>query len=268
MRRGFRNFSIFILCLLPFALLDGCDSRDGEQGNSQADDGGTDNDDRDAQPECWEAGGDAPTADVLTPRQSPEYYVEQSLKYFDTLDSYADPRSIPNYSELVARWEWPPWLKLTGLGDEAMIWIDLALKLYPTSVAERDCRAFPVQPFGRCHVVFYYQDRPCSIYEEFTFNDRGEMTFIEAWSDIPGLLPTSDPSDYWAEDAAAHRLSTKIPGLGTATGLIDLNGDCLREAARTDAEVADFATRARYPIVSWMAEFLRVGDDMMRLGCE
>jgi hypothetical protein len=48
-------------------------------------------------------------ATALTPQQPPEYYVEQANKYFDTLDTSADPNSAPNYSTLVARWELPPW---------------------------------------------------------------------------------------------------------------------------------------------------------------
>jgi hypothetical protein len=239
------------------------DSASGKTGNDSI---AADDDDKALN--CWDEPGSSATSENMTPRQNPEYYIEQSLKYFDTLDSYTDPRSIPNYSPLVARWEWPPWLKLTGFGEKSMIWIDLLLKLYPTSIPVRDCRAFPVQPFGRCHVVFYYQEEPCSIYEEFTFNDQGEMTFIEAWSDIPGLLPTSDPSDYWAEGPDVYRLSTKIPGLGNATGLIDLDSDCLREAASINADVADFANRARFPVVSWVVELINSWDEMMSAGCK
>lgn len=253
--------AIILFCIFTL----GCD----DSRNSGASDSVTARPDRNEETvNCWDQPGINATSEKMAPKQSPEYYIEQSLKYFDTLDTYADPRSIPNYSKLVARWEWPPWLKLTGIGSDAMIWIDLLLKLYPTSIPERDCRAFTVQPFGRCHVVFYYKDEPCSIYEEFTFNDQGEMTFIEAWSDIPGLLPTDDPSDYWAEGADVYRLSTKIPGLGNATGLIDLKGECLRKAAKSNADVADFANRARYPVITWVAELATFWEDMMALGCK
>jgi hypothetical protein len=248
-----------LLCLL---LALSCSPADDEKDDAGGDDG------REAALNCWDIPGDGALSTALTPQQTPDYYIAQSLKYFDTLDSYADPQIVPDYSELVARWEWPPWLKLTGLGDEAMIAIDLLLKLYPTTIPERDCRAFDVQPFGRCHVVFYYKEEPCSIYEEFTFNDQGEMTFIEAWSDLPGLLPTTNPDDYWAEGPDVQRLSTRIPGLGNATGLIDLNGGCLRQAARQDADVADFASRANYPALAWLLELALVGDDMMRVGCK
>ncbi|MCL4233958.1 MAG: hypothetical protein KJ042_05530 [Deltaproteobacteria bacterium] len=216
---------------------------------------------------CWDVPGDDATSEFSSPRFPPEYYVDQSLRYFDTLDSYSDPRSIPNYSDLVARWEWPPWLLLTGFGDDAMIWIDLALRLYPTRVLERDCRAFDFQPFGRCRVVFEYNGEiSCPIYEEFTFNDLGEMTFIEAWSDLPGFMPTDDANDAWAEGPDAHRLSTKIPGLGNDTGRIDLSGECMGEAARADEDVAEFRKRARMPVATWVLEFLR-SPDGFEIGC-
>ena len=257
-RRLLLNVLVSMLAVVP-----GCSDDDDDNAVDAADD-----DNEESAPNCWDAPGDAATSASMTLRLEPEYYIEQSLKYFDTLDSYADPHSIPNYSELVARWEWPPWLKLTGFGDESMIWLDLLLRLYPTAVRERDCEAFSVQPFGRCHVVFYYQERPCAIYEEFTFNDQGEMTFIEAWSDIPGLLPTTDPGDYWAEGADVHRLSTKIPGLGNAAGLIDLDSDCMLEARKEDEDVADFVKHAEAPVFYWILELLNSGDDMMRVGCE
>ncbi|MCC6159846.1 MAG: hypothetical protein IT350_17470 [Deltaproteobacteria bacterium] len=218
-------------------------------------------------PSCWEIPGDNATSGFSSPRFPPEYYVEQSLKYFDTLDSYTDPRSIPNYSELVARWEWPPWLLLTGFGDDAMILIDLALRLYPTRVLERDCRAFDFQPFGRCRVVFEYDGvTSCPIYEEFTFNDLGEMTFIEAWSDLPGFMPTDDANDPWAEGPDAYRLSTKIPGLGNDAGRIDLSGECMRAAAEQNDDVAEFLRRARVPVATWVLQFLTAPDDF-EIGC-
>lgn len=61
------------------------------------------------------------TAGCLSPRQSPAHYVEQGLRYFDTLDASADPASVPVYSALVARREWPPWLKLTGYGRDHLV---------------------------------------------------------------------------------------------------------------------------------------------------
>ena len=160
--------------------------------------------------------------------------------YFDTMDSDKDRDVIPAYSELVARWEWPPWLKLTGYKREQIIQLDKLLRLYPSVIPERDCRYFDTQPFGRCRVVFYYEShegQSCPIYEEFTFSEEGEITFIEAWSDLPEFLPMSDPQDIWAEGANVSRLSTRVPGLGNATGRIDLDGSWMLQAWISDAGV-------------------------------
>ena len=49
---------------------------------------------------------------------------------------------------------------------------------------------------------------------------KGEITFIEAWTDEPGFSPMN-PDDYWAEEPSVKRLSTKVPGLGSTTGRYD-----------------------------------------------
>jgi hypothetical protein len=207
-------------------------------------------------------------ATALTPQFPPEYYVDQAESYFDTLDTSADPGSAPSYSELVARWELPPWLWLTGYGRENMVvTTDLAVSFEPSTVPTRDCRAFDVQPFARCYVTFEYADGPCPIYEEFVFNDQGEMTFIEAWSDQPGLLPMPDPDDRWAEAPNVPRLSTKVPGLGNETGLIDLDSDAMHKAAAEDPEVADFVRRARDFWATWFEATQEAGADYYARGC-
>ncbi|MBF0226107.1 MAG: hypothetical protein HQK76_11690 [Desulfobacterales bacterium] len=209
---------------------------------------------------------DKANAICLTPTQTSEYYIEQSKKYFYTMDSSVSPLVVPNYSTLVARWEWPPWLLLTGFGKDNMILTDILLKLHPTTYAKIDCRAFPTQPFGRCHVVFDYGGEFCPIYEEFTFNDQGEITFIEAWTDLPGWLPMDNPNDYWAEGENVKRLSTRIPGLGNTTGLIDLYAPWMEEAAKKDADIAEFLKRARQPYEEWFAELLAHSQDVAN-GC-
>ncbi len=146
-----------------------------------------------------DAGEACTLSTALTPQKPPSYYVDQGNRYFDAIDTTVSAESVPLYSPLVARWEWPPWLKLTGYTQSMMAESDQLLKtLAPAKVAPRECRFFPVQPFARCRVAFTYTNqgdgKPCAIYEEFTFNDKGEMTFVEAWSDLPGLLP-SGPSD-------------------------------------------------------------------------
>lgn len=218
---------------------------------------------------CLNPGTDGATAGCLEPTMAPEYYVEQALKYFDTLDTSASEDSIPEYSELVARWEWPPWLLLTGYGRDDMIRISLGLRdADPSTVPERDCRFFDEQPFARCRVVFEYEEGPCPIYEEFVFNDAGEMTFIEAWSDLPGMLPMDDAeADPWGEGADVRRLSTRIPGLGNATGTIDPDGEHMAAAAEADAEVADFVERARDFWGTWFAELSSAEPDFFARGC-
>ena len=207
-------------------------------------------------------------ATALTPQQPPEYYVEQANKYFDTLDTSADPDSVPSYSTLVARWELPPWLWLTGYErDNMLMTTEVAVALDPSTVPVRDCRAFPVQPFARCYVSFQYAAGSCPIYEEFVFNDQGEMTFIEAWSDQPGLLPMPDPDDRWAEGPDVQRLSTKIPGLGNETGLIDLDSEAMRQAAGEDPELADFVRRAEDFWPAWFEAAREADPDYFAQGC-
>lgn len=205
----------------------------------------------------------------LSPSLSEETYIDQGERYFDTLDASADPESEPTYAALVARWEWPPWLLLTGYGRDLTLAVDEAvLAAFPgTTVPVRDCRAFDEQPFGRCRVSIDYEGQPCPIYEEFTFNDAGEVTFVEAWSDQPTLLPMDSEADPWAEGAAVSRLSTRIPGLGTATGRIDPVGDEMARAGESDPEVADFAARTQDFWGYWSEAYDAAGDDMFARGC-
>lgn len=216
---------------------------------------------------CQDEETDGATSRCSGPTQSSEYYVDQANKYFDTLDVDADPASIPNYSDLVARWEWPPWLLLTGYTRESMIETSEILRdADPSTVPERDCRAFPEQPFARCYVVFEYERGACPIYEEFTFNDAGETTFVEAWSDLDGLRPMVD-GDPWATAPDVPRLSTRVPGLGNDQGRIDLDSGWMREAERRDPDVADFATRARDPWNTWLEALKEAPADFFARGC-
>ncbi len=218
--------------------------------------------------DCMSGEGEAAPSTCLTPKQKPDYYVDQAQKYFDTLDASADPANIPTYSELSARWEWPPWLKLTGYERQMLLDTNkLVIKKDPSTIPTRDCRAFSVQPFARCRVSFQYDGGPCAIYEEFTFNDQGEMTFIEAWTDSPALLPMKDAKDLWGEGPDVHRLSTKIPGLGNKTGRIDPAGTWMGKIGAQDAEVADFATRAQDFWRFWFDELAKVEGDLYAEGC-
>jgi len=218
-------------------------------------------------PGCADPYTEGATAQCLRPTMPPEYYVAQAEAYFDTLDIDASRDSVPDYHPQVARWEWPPWLLLTGYGADAMIDTAETLReLDPSTVPVRDCRFFEVQPFARCFVEFEYEGGLCPIYEEFTFNDAGEMTFIEAWSDLPELLPQGD-DDRWAEASDYPRLATKVPGLGTPTGTIDLDSEAMMAAADADPEIADFVMRARDWWTAWFDALQEAGNDFFAVGC-
>lgn len=196
-----------------------------------------------------------PLSQNLKPKFEPDFYIRESLKYFDTIDTFASRDSKPKYGKRVIRWEWYPWLYLTGYKRLSMK-LDRVLTWYPTKVINRDCRFFKVQPFGRCRVTFHYlkPDVKIDIYEEFTFNDLGEITFIEAWSDEPGRMPTDDPNDPWVQ-GKAHRLSTKVPGLGNSDG--KFSRKALRKLSKKDPDLRNLRKRLNLPISFWMKEGIR-----------
>lgn len=205
----------------------------------------------------------------LEPTMPEAYYIAQSSAYFDTMDYNADLDVEMPYAEHVVRWEWPPWLLLTAFGQDNIESTDTFLRLYPSVVPERECYAFDQQPFGRCRVVFYYDDHgglPCPIYEEFTFNDAGEITFIEAWSDVPGLRPMDPATDPWGE-VEMYRLSTEVPGLGTPSGQLSLDSDEMAEAAEENADVAELVYRASDWYTTWLEAYSDAGEDFWEIGC-
>lgn len=215
------------------------------------------------------AGPDA-LASCVAPTLSDEAAIAQGHAYFDTMDYVPVGTIAPSYADLVARWEWPPWLKLTGYTRERIVEHDALLALMPSVVRERDCRAFDVNPFTRCKVVFYYdahEGRGCPIYEEFTFNAQGEMTFIEAWSDLDGYRPMA-ADDAWAEGTDVYRLSAQIPGLGYGDGRhVPLDDPAMIAAGETDPNVADFALHASDWWTHWLADAEAAGDGMWAEGC-
>jgi hypothetical protein len=216
---------------------------------------------------CLEPGAEGATARCLAPTKAPEHYVAEALRYFDTLDTSAPPDSRPDYGDTVARWEWPPWLKLTGYGAELMVDTERVLKAAdPSTVPVRDCRFFPVQPFARCHVVMRYAEGPCPVYEEFVFNDAGQTTFIEAWSDVPGLTPTR-ADDPWGERDTFARLALRVPGLGFRDGSIYPNGAAMERVAATDPDVRDLMLRARDFWGTWFPEVQAAGPEVYARGC-
>ena len=223
---------------------------------------------------CSSGGADSAAPDVCDTPAAPascvartldaQHYVDQSHAYFDTMDYEPYGTIEPDYAERVVRWEWPPWLRLTGFGAEEIKAVDAALVLFPSVGKERDCRAFDENPFGRCYVTFYYDDhegRPCPIYEEFTFDSEGKITWIEAWTNLPGYLPMV-ASDTWAEGSENTRLSQRIPGLGNGEPL-DIQSPALVEAAAADADVADFLDRAADWKKAWGELVSETDQDLM-----
>ena len=74
-------------------------------------------------------------------------------------------------------------------------------------------------------------------------------------------------ADTWAEGDDVSRLSSRIPGLGSATGAIDLDSEAMTTAAATDPDVADFVWRARDWRAAWLVELEAAGDDLWERGC-
>ena len=217
--------------------------------------------------DCRYEGTAFATARCLEPTHDPQYYVDQANAYFDTLDLNADRESIPNYHDQVARWEWPPWLLLTGYTrDEMNTTADVLRRLDPSTVPVRDCRFFEKQPFARCYVVFEYEEQPCPIYEEFIFNAEGEMTWIEAWSDQPSLLPQM-MEDMWGEDPDYPRLGGRVIGLGQPQGEIDWTSDEAIAFAEGDAEVLDFMERTLDWRQAWAELLGQSPSDFFATGC-
>lgn len=125
---------------------------------------------------------------VLVPKFEKDYYIDQANQYFDSLDTSVE-KGKPNYSSKLARWEWQPWLILTGFGKEKTLLIDGAIRASGKCICvNREHRFFDQNPFIRSVITFYYGEddivnktNALRILEEFTFNDSGEITFIEAW---------------------------------------------------------------------------------------
>jgi hypothetical protein len=216
---------------------------------------------------CRYEGTPYTTARCLRPTLDPDYYIAQANAYFDTLDITADRESIPLYHDQVVRWEWPPWLLLTGYTrDEMNLTANVLRDLDPSTVPIRDCQFFDQQPFVRCYVVFEYEGGLCPIYEEFMFNEKGEMTWIEAWSNLPGLLPQSE-DDRWAESEDYPRLGGRVPGLGQTMGEFDWMNEFVTQEIEGDEELADFIMRTTNWRMYWLETFTQAPTDFFAMGC-
>ena len=64
---------------------------------------------------------------ALKPNRPAEYYFHQAKLYFDSLDTRRN-EALPLYAEKLMRYEWSPWLLLTGFGNRQTHQIDEAIK--------------------------------------------------------------------------------------------------------------------------------------------
>jgi hypothetical protein len=222
---------------------------------------------------CTDSGKRGATSRCLGPKQTNAYYVEQANRYFDSLDVSKKSYIAPNYHARAVRWEWKPWLLLTGYYKYWMDWTASTLRsVDPSTVPGRICLAFSEQPFARCYVNMQYpnhqKNRPCYIYEEFTFDDAGKVTFVEAWSASPrSRLPSDYKTDPWAKLSSARRLSTIMPGLGHKDGLVNLISTEMTNAAK-DSLVDDFRHRATNWEISEANEYIHRTNDVFVEGCD
>lgn len=188
-------------------------------------------------------------------------YVEEAHKYFDGLDSELSKSASSHgmmYTTDAIRWEWPPWLLLTGYTGISMSIQDpllhvggAALEMYVQGVprSSRECRLFKINPFVRCLVfmdmhgsqanVDEDEKMHCDIYEEFTYVSSGKISFVEAWANDVRVK----------SNGLQKRLSTRVPGLGSHDGQHTLNG-----WAETEDEVLNYlawAVEESWPDISW-----------------
>lgn len=172
---------------------------------------------------------------------TPEYFQNEAYAYFDSIDFFVFGRPAPHYASSVVRWEWHPWLQLTGYGRWSLKF-DVLQKLYPTRIRNRNCSVHANAPQVRCHVTFGYigQSKTAAIYEEFTFNEVGEISFIEAWSD------TSDITAQ-AEAGTLKRMSVLA-----------------QQSDSQDPDVLDMRTRMQHPLYYWFIEAARFSMDLFK----
>lgn len=64
-----------------------------------------------------------------------------------------------------------------------------------------------------------------------------------------------------------HRLSTRVPGLGNATGLIVPTAEWMTAAAARDPELADFVRRTQSFYRSWAPAYANAGPTAFPRGC-
>ena len=113
----------------------------------------------------------------------PNYFTQQVEQYFDSLQTGST--LFPNYAPDVVRFEWQPWLLLTGNGSDNIKFVDSEIRKYTgyCQVKNRKHRYVKKLNMVQSTVEFFYNNstNPIKIYEELTFNKEGQISFIEAW---------------------------------------------------------------------------------------
>jgi hypothetical protein len=216
----------------------------------------------------------------LSPTKPAASYIKRADRYFNQLESKFTHYlfwhgKLPAYAPLVARWEWPPdWYRLTGFQKKPTVDADTLIRdAVPCICVDRSHYFCSTNPFVRSVVTFYYGIKgrkggdPIYIYEEFTFNDLAEMTFIEAWSisengfnqltqltrenkpwpdTPPETTQTNGVTDEPLPAPSFNRLSTQIPGLGYSDGRIDIDGDQMKMAGRNNPTIEEFRKESHH----------------------
>ena len=238
----------------------------------------------------------------LVANQPADFYLARADAYFNLIsgkDSQGKnlPSNFlkPEYSKFMVRWEWEPWLLLTGKNDgwkEEWELIDSTLPLsLPSVISNRVYRFSTVNPYIRSIIDIKYEGsaRTLRIYEEFTFNDHGQMTFIEAWTfDDPKVAPEFnvlekesfiDPSTnrFWPDETKMYRMSTLLPGLGAKgthgqplvakTNSVGMKKAFQKEAAvvkfmRNKSRLGEFRAKYLKPFADqYAAQYAKTGDN-------
>ena len=84
--------------------------------------------------------------------------------------------------------------------------------------------------------------------------------------DLDGLRPQA-LDDPWAEADGIQRLSSRIPGLGTTTGWIDLDSEPMTAAAAADVMLPILWLVRRTGIQLGSRNIKMLGDDLWERGC-
>ena len=205
----------------------------------------------------------------VVPNKDESYYINQANTYFSFLETTSKDHIEPNYSPSLIRWEWEPWLILTGLNDERTLIIDsLIRETGKCECLDRELVFYNTNPFVRCRVTFYYGENktPIKIYEEFTFDGSGNISFIEAWYDVEDnkLQIPEREFDGWPKFCSVKRLSNLIPGYNKTDFILVLESSEMISQAELYDDVKNFKSRAEKFAVSLFAELVEQIIDSRR----